>query len=123
MTDAWVVNASPLILFARIDRCDLFEQLSPNVIVPEAVLDEVRAGQRKDATANAALNWAGQRRLPNLSVPASVEHWDLGAGESQVIAHGLAGSRWVVLDELAGRRLRCRARSLRHRIARHRLAR
>jgi predicted nucleic acid-binding protein len=28
----------------------------------------------------------------------------LGAGESQVIAHGLAGARWVVLDDRAARR-------------------
>ncbi len=33
----------------------------------------------------------------------SVEHWDVGPGESQVIAHGLAGLRWVVLDDLAAR--------------------
>ncbi len=104
MTDAWVVNASPLILFARVERFDLFEQLAPKFIVPEAVLDEIRAGQAKDPTANGALNWAVQHSLPNLPVPASIEHWDLGAGESQVIAHGLAVSRWVVLDDLAARR-------------------
>ena len=37
-------------------------------------------------------------------MPASVERWDLGSGESQVIAQGLAGERWVVLDDRAGRR-------------------
>ena len=59
MSDAWVINASPLILFARIDRLDLLDRLAPGVIVPGAVFDEVRAGQEKDSTAAIAL--AGNR--------------------------------------------------------------
>jgi predicted nucleic acid-binding protein len=100
----WVINASPLILFARIGRLDLFEQLASKIIIPSAVFDEVRIGQEKDRTAAIALAWSAERRLPDLVVPAGVEHWDLGAGESQVIAHGLVGSCWVVLDDLAARR-------------------
>jgi hypothetical protein len=38
MTDTWIINASPLILYARINRLDLFEQLAPGVIVPEIVI-------------------------------------------------------------------------------------
>jgi len=48
-----------------------------------------------------ALSWAAERRVSDAAVPVGVEHWDLGPGEAQVIAHGLAGSRWVVLDDLA----------------------
>jgi predicted nucleic acid-binding protein len=104
VSEAWVINASPLILFARIARLDLFERLSPRIIVPSAVFEEVRAGQEKDATAASALAWAVERGVPDAVVPVGVEHWNLGPGESQVIAHGLAGSRWVVLDDLAARR-------------------
>jgi predicted nucleic acid-binding protein len=66
-------NASPLILFApRIGRLDLLERLAPKIIVPNAVLDEVRVGQEKDATATMALlcqrsqivgHWNTRRRL------------------------------------------------------------
>jgi predicted nucleic acid-binding protein len=104
VSEAWVINASPLILFARIARLDLFERLAPRIIVPSAVFEEVRAGQEKDATAASALAWAAERRVPDAAVPVGVEHWDLGPGESQVIAHGLTGWRWVVLDDLAARR-------------------
>jgi predicted nucleic acid-binding protein len=45
VSEAWVINASPLILFARIGRLDLFEQLAPKIIIPSAVFDEVRIGQ------------------------------------------------------------------------------
>ena len=104
MSEAWVINASPLILFARIARLDLFERLAPSIIVPRAVFEEVRAGREKDPTAAIALAWAAERCVPDATVPVGVEHWDLGSGESQVIAYGLAGSRWVVLDDLAARR-------------------
>ena len=51
MSEAWVVNASPLILFSRIGRLDLIERLAPAILIPNAVLEEVRAGQLKDRTA------------------------------------------------------------------------
>ena len=104
MSEAWVVNASPLILFSRISRLDLIERVAPAILIPNAVIDEVRAGQDKDRTASAALRWAEQYRVENDAVVASIEHWDLGFGESQVIAHSIAGSRWAVLDDLAARR-------------------
>ena len=104
MTEAWVANASPLILLGRISRLDLMERLAPGIIVPNAVIAEIRAGEVKDATAITTMDWAESRRVPDVTLPPSVERWDLGSGESQVITHGLAGSRWVVLDDLAARR-------------------
>lgn len=104
MSEAWVVNASPLILFARIGRLDLIERLALSILIPSAVVEEVRDGEKQDHTAKMALEWAVRYEVPNIGVPASVEHWDLGSGESQVIAHGLVESRWVVLDDLAARR-------------------
>ena len=104
MSEAWVVNASPLILFARIGRLDLIERLAPTILVPNAVLQEVRAGQQRDRTAATALEWAERYRIEDIALVASIEHWDLGLGEAQVIAHSVAGSRWAVLDDRAARR-------------------
>jgi predicted nucleic acid-binding protein len=50
------------------------------------------------------MEWAQRHRVEDIAVTTSVEHWDLGLGESQVIAHCLAGSRWAVLDDRAARR-------------------
>ena len=61
-TEAWVINASPLILYARIDQLVLLEQLSPRLIIPEAVIEEVRSGHHKDHTAGRAVAWATQYR-------------------------------------------------------------
>ena len=104
MSEAWVLNASPLILLSRIDRLDLIEHLAPVILVPNAVIDEVRAGQDKDRMAAAALKWAERYRVEDATVVASIEHWDLGLGESQVIAHSVGSSRWAVLDDRAARR-------------------
>ena len=94
----------PLILLTRIGRLDLIERLAPTILVPRAVIEEVRDGEEKDSTAATALEWAEPYGVPNIAVPAGVEHWDLGSGESQVIAHAIGGSRWAVLDDLAARR-------------------
>jgi predicted nucleic acid-binding protein len=104
VSEAWVVNASPLILFSRIARLDLIECLAPRILIPNAVIEEFRAGQRKDPRVATALEWAERYRVEDIAVIASVQHWDLGRGESQVIAHCIAGSRWAVLDDRAARR-------------------
>ena len=46
---------------------------------------------RRTGTAETALAWAESYRVDDLALPPSIEHWDLGGGESQVIAHGVMG--------------------------------
>lgn len=104
MTDAWVINASPIILYARIGRLDVIERLAPRVIVPVTVIKEVQAGVQKDSTAKEAIAWAGQYQRRDISIPSTVERWDLGPEESQVISFCLQGERWAVLDDRMARR-------------------
>ena len=46
-----VVNASPLILLFKSGRADLLPQLFAEVVVPEAVWEEVMAGGESDIAA------------------------------------------------------------------------
>ena len=103
MSERWIFNASPVILFARIDALDIISKLA-NAVVPDAVIDEVRAGEPEDPSAHFGLAFAEKRRVSNLAIPPSIAHWDLGSGESQVISHAIQSSAWAVLDDLAGRR-------------------
>lgn len=105
-----VVNASPLILLSRTDRLDLLATLAKSLVVPEAVIREIHAGADRDDTADRIKNLSSLLRVADQPVPDRIRSWDLGAGESQVLAHGLErpGSE-VVLDDLAARRC---ARSL-----------
>jgi predicted nucleic acid-binding protein len=100
-----VANASPLILLARIDHLDLLASLAKLLVVPEAVIREVQAGSYRDGTADKIKDLASILRVDDLPVPDRIRFWDLGAGESQVLAHALErpGAE-VVLDDLAARR-------------------
>jgi predicted nucleic acid-binding protein len=107
---ALVVNASPLIFLARIDRLDLLVSLAKLLVVPEAVIREIQAGSDRDGTADQLKALPSIIQADDRPLPERIRLWDLGAGESQVLAHGLErpGSE-VVLDDLAARRC---ARSL-----------
>ena len=105
-----VVNASPLILLSRTDRLDLLASLATTLVVPEAVIREIHAGSDRDDTVARIKDLSSVLRVDDQPVPDRIRSWDLGAGESQVLVHGLErpGSE-VVLDDLAARRC---ARSL-----------
>lgn len=91
--ERWVLNASPLILLGKLRRLDIVEALASSVVVPESVVREVRTGLRKDETGSATLDWASARQVADVPLPVAIASWDLGAGESQVIAHCLAGAQ------------------------------
>jgi predicted nucleic acid-binding protein len=90
--EIWVINALPLILLGKMGRTDLLLHLARQVIVPRAVFSEVAAGSAGDAAMEAALEWAIPRVQDDILVPASISGWDLGAGESQVLAQCVAGA-------------------------------
>ena len=110
MDEALVVNASPLIFLARIERLDLLASLAKLLVVPEAVIREIQAGSGRDGTADKVKVLPSILQVDDRPVPDRIRFWNLGAGESQVLAHGLErpGAE-VVLDDLAARRC---ARSL-----------
>ena len=97
--ERWVVNASPLILLGKLRRLDIVEALASSIAVPDSVLREVGAGLSKDETGSATLDWASACHVADVPLPVSITSWDLGAGESQVIAHCLAGAQIPVLDD------------------------
>ncbi|MGH9890653.1 MAG: DUF3368 domain-containing protein [bacterium] len=97
--EGWVIDASPLILLGKMQRLESLEALTASVAVPECVLAEVASGHGQDATTAATLAWAEARKVPDLRVPVIVTNWDLGPGESQVIAHALAEALIPVLDD------------------------
>lgn len=94
-----VINASPLILLGKIRRLDLLQHLIQELHVPAAVFSEIHAGASKDNSVHATLAWAEDKVVDNVAVPQAVIAWDIGAGESQVIAHCLAKQYRAILDD------------------------
>jgi predicted nucleic acid-binding protein len=94
-----VVDSSALILLSKIESLVLLDQLAAEVIVPAAVQKEVLMGGRFKPVRLESLERL--RLVPDLPLPPEIAGWDLGVGESQVLAYAaaVAGSE-AVLDDL-----------------------
>lgn len=103
MADPAIVNSSPLILLARIGRLDLLQAIGNQIQVPETVADEVRAHSDQATLALKKISWL--LTVPDVPLPEAVSSWDLGAGESAVLAHAFAHPSTVaILDDYAARK-------------------
>jgi predicted nucleic acid-binding protein len=101
-----VVNASPLIFLGNAGHLELLHRLGASrIIVPEPVFDEVMAGGYTDNAAKAISDASWLERRPSPPIPESVVAWEIGKGESSVIATALhEPSARVVIDDLNGRK-------------------
>ncbi len=102
-----VVNATPLIALAILNRLDILRQMFSEVIVPTAVYEEVVAqgSERVGATAVARADWL---HVVTPTTTPTIEPLLLGLdkGEMQVLllARELRPN-WVLIDEKLGRRV------------------
>jgi predicted nucleic acid-binding protein len=99
------VNASPLIYLARAGLLDFLQFVAETVVGPAAVTDEIRRRGPTDITVQALQNTAWIVRIDDPSIPRVIQTWDLGEGESAVLAWAYThpGTEAIV-DDLAGRR-------------------
>lgn len=104
MPRKWVVNASPLILLGKIDRLPLLTGLADVLVIPLGVVAELEAGEEADA-ARGWVGGAGAEFILSLDlVPSAIGGWDLGKGESEVLAWAYAHHEFeAVLDDRAAR--------------------
>ena len=105
MSRCWIANASPLILLGKVGRLSLLDELTDRLLIPESVAAEVAREPDGERALAETTRFKQCRVVPSLQVPPEVEAWDLGPGESQVLALSIStpGSR-AVLDDLAARR-------------------
>ena len=100
-----VVNASPLIHLAEAGRLDLLRDAGARVWVPEPVAREIRTYGVDDPTARALAEMAWLVVWPTPAVSEDILTWDLGPGESSVLALARANADSVaVIDDLPARR-------------------
>lgn len=105
MSRVWVVNASPLILLGKIGRVALLGELSDELIVPAVVAREVGAKPDGERIVSEIASLVGTRIEEDIITSPEIAAWNLGRGESQVLALAgtYPGSR-AVLDDLEARR-------------------
>ena len=104
MTSRIIVDASPLIILIKSDLAYLLPNLFDRVVVPNAVWQEVLAGDEGDVARQELPNLAWAMRMPAAGENDAVESFDLGRGESESITLALEfpNSR-VLIDDAAAR--------------------
>lgn len=105
MAERAAVNASPLIFLARGGLLDLLRLAAQEIVAPAAVAAEIRRRGPEDPTVRAMEGASWLRVVETPPVPPLIQAWDLGEGESSVLAWAYAhpGAEAIV-DDLAGRR-------------------
>ncbi|HJX64782.1 MAG TPA: DUF3368 domain-containing protein [Polyangia bacterium] len=105
MAEIAVVNASPLICLSRAGLADLLRQAAQTIVVPAAVAREILARGPHDVTTATLASSTWLKQVDDPAIPPGILAWDLGDGESSVLAWALAhpGTR-AVIDDLEGRR-------------------
>lgn len=104
MTDHWVINASPLILLGKAGQLDWVPRLG-NVVIPQSVVDEINAGPLDDPARCWLSDGTGRAHITaDASASDALLGWDLGAGETSVIAWAVQHGQFeAVLDDGAAR--------------------
>jgi len=97
-----VCNASPLIFLAKIDLIHLLPTIAGDLWIPVGVYHEIKDQDDR------ASEWVEEHKNEYVieieSVPKIIESWDLGRGETEVIAHVyLNKSLKAALDDRAAR--------------------
>jgi hypothetical protein len=105
VAEVWVVNASPVIVLAKVGHLHLLSQLASELVLPIPVAIEVETGPSTDA-ARIALAGGWGNRVTAACIPSEILEWGLGPGETAVLS---------VASKFAGRRVcgSMRSRSLR----------
>jgi predicted nucleic acid-binding protein len=100
-----VVNASPLILLGKTNHLGLLGALADQVVVPKAVVEEVGAKPDGKTLLRAIAEDSAYTLVDNEEATPEILSWDLGAGETQVIANAQShGAERVVIDDIEARR-------------------
>lgn len=101
----WVVNASPVILLAKIGQADLLLRLPESTVIPQSAATEIKAAPPNDPGRCWLEGLTPGIVLPDKHLPLEIAGWDLGAGESAVLAWATADRSFeAVLDDRAARR-------------------
>jgi predicted nucleic acid-binding protein len=99
-----VLNASPLILLCNGELEFIVQSLFTEVVVPEAVWEEIVSGTHLDRAAQLLPELAWLQREAVDSVP-EVIRWDLGPGETEVLSFAFRHRKYApVVDDMLAKK-------------------
>lgn len=107
MTEIWIVNASHIIVLAKIEKLDLLLPPGRTLIIPEAVAREILQAPAQDAARRALESGWSSQPVPVTPEPEVLE-WGLGAGETAVLSLARQQKAVAIVDDRAAR-MACKA--------------
>lgn len=100
-----ILNASPLIFLGNAGLLTLLQSIDDEIVVAHSAFEEVTKSQHSDLAKNAAKTASWLIHKSCSVIPTPILAWDLGPGESEVLALGLQSKNaTLVVDDLAARR-------------------
>jgi predicted nucleic acid-binding protein len=100
-----VSNATPIIAFSRINRLDLFQQVTGAIVIPQEVEKELYGHRRTDVPALNRSNWIKVRKVKSQAdVELLLPSLDQGEAEVIVLSKEL-GAGLIIIDELTARKV------------------
>ncbi|KYC36111.1 nuclease [Scytonema hofmannii PCC 7110] len=104
MSRRWVINASPLIVLAKISQINLILQLCAEVVIPSGVVQEINTGPNDDPAkiwlSNEAISWIREIE----QIDPLIASWDLGLEESHVLSWVYSNPGYeAILDDRAAK--------------------
>jgi predicted nucleic acid-binding protein len=101
--EVWIANASPVILLAKAGYLRLLKELPSELLLPSAVVNEILVGPDGDPARRAVEEgWAAPTVVSE--IPADLIEWNLGPGETAVLALArTTTSSTAVLDDAPAR--------------------
>ncbi len=98
-----VSNSSPLIFLSAIGMLDILKAEFGEILVPEAVYDEVTSKKLKGSNEVKHADWIKVQKIKNIEVLSFLPMLDRGE-ESAIVLAIEQDADMVLLDDLAGRR-------------------
>jgi predicted nucleic acid-binding protein len=103
VTNRWVINASPLILLDKAGQLGWIHLLG-EVVIPKSVVAEICEGPEDDPARQWVESTGCELSQPDAPISNELMAWDLGAGETAVIAWAVHHPGMeAVLDDGAAR--------------------
>jgi predicted nucleic acid-binding protein len=100
-----IVNSSPLIFLSKGGCFDLLRAINDTILIPDAVLNEINRRGPSDPTVQAIHRASWLTVVQSPPTPDIILSWDLGPGESAVLAWAYSHPGVeAICDDLAARR-------------------
>lgn len=99
----WVVNASPVIVLAKVGHVDFLPALCKELVIPSRAAEEIKGGNPTDPSVEWIKNKGKLFLREDAPHSSQVNAWDLGEGETAVLtwAHHYPQFEAIVDDRAA----------------------